>query len=641
MCGIIGYVGSDARALEGRVLAGREQMRYRGPDDAGLYEHPSACLASRRLAVLDLSQAGHMPMQSDDERYVIVYNGEVYNYIELRDELQRTVPFHSTGDTEVVLNGFRVWGWRALLDRLDGMFAFALWDAVDRTLYAARDRLGEKPFFHARIGNGFAFASTLEALRTLLPSRPAVDPHALDAFLTYQAVPAPLSIFRGIQQLAPAHSLVFDVERGTLDIERYWDVTFAPKQRIRESDALDTIDAMARRSVKQRLRSDVPTGTLLSGGVDSSLITAIATEENGAPIDAVTLGYEGPIADEREHARLVASKYHVRLHEEVLAPHVVRDLPRIVRHYGQPLADVSIIPNYYLAAAARRHMTVALVGDGADEVFGGYARPVVERVAQSYRALLPRVLRRAIDKALAEPPGARWPGAIRHRLALLARAGAGSARDAFVYDRGFRLMRDAYADPLRSAVADWHPDSLYASVWDRAFASDDVDRALYGDLTTYLPDQLLAKADVSSMAHGLETRSPFLAREIVEFAATLPNALRLKHFSTKYLLKRVAERYVPPEVVYRRKRGFVIPASQWLRTDLAPYTSAALDTPRFLDRGWIKPDAVRRLLREHSAGTHDWGEQIWTLLVLEVWARVSLDGTFEPSMTLDDLLATP
>src|SRR5260221_7587899 len=640
MCGVVGYVGAGARAMSGRVKAAREEMRHRGPDDAGLYVDDTACLGSRRLAVLDLSQAGHMPMLSGDERYALVYNGEIYNYLELREELLGAIPFHSTGDTEVILNGFRVWGWPALLDRLDGMFAFALCDSETRRLFAARDRMGEKPFFHGRVADGFAFASTLTAMTTLAGSPPRVDAHALDAYLTYQAVPAPFSIFDGISQLRPAHALQYDATTGALRIDRYWDVRFVPKARVGEREALDAIDAMTRTAVRRRLRSDVPTGTLLSGGVDSSLITALASQEAGGSIDAVTLGYEGPVADERPYARLVASRYGVRLHEEILAPSVVRDLPAIVWHYGQPLADVSIIPNYYLAAAARRYMTVALVGDGADEAFGGYARPMIARAAQPYRAMLPAAMRRGLAHLFAEEPGTRAKGGLLRRLALLTRDGATSGRDAFVYDRGFRSLRGGYAAPLRQLVADWHPDSLYAEAWDRAVAADDADRALYGDPTNYLPDQLLANADGSSMAHGLETRSPFLAREIIEYSATLPASLKLRQFRTKHLLKRVAERYVPREALHRGKRGFVIPASLWLRTDLAPYVSALLDTPQFLDRGWLEPDLVRRLLREHADGTRDWGNQIWTLLVLEVWARMALDGSLRPENTLDDLLGS-
>jgi asparagine synthase (glutamine-hydrolysing) len=621
------------------MRAARDEMTHRGPDDEGLWQDDTACLGSRRLAVLDLTPAGHMPMTSADGRHAIVFNGAIYNFVELRTELARVVAFRSRGDTEVILQGFRVWGWSKLLDRLDGMFAFAIWDADARQLYAARDRLGEKPFFHTRVGDGFAFASTLAALTHLRGSASRVDPRALDAYLTYQAVPAPLAIFEGCSQLPPAHALRFDVRRGELEISRYWDVAYTPKHRVSEREAVDTIDSLVRVSVKQRLRSDVPTGTLLSGGVDSSLITAIARQENGKPIDAVTMGYEGPEEDERKHARMVAGTYSVTLHEEVLAASVVRDLPTIVWHYGQPLADVSIVPHYYLAAAARRFMTVALVGDGADEAFGGYARPMIERVAPAYRSALPASLRRGFDSLLHETPGQRSGNPLQRRIALLAAAGAGSARDAFVYDRAFRKMRStSYAEPLADAVRDWNPDALYASAWDRAVGVDDVDRALYGDLVTYLPDQLLFKADVSAMAHGLEARSPFLAREIIEYSATLPTKLRLRHFRTKHLLKAVAERYLPREVIHRRKRGFVIPASRWLRNELAPYVTAALNNAPFLDRGWIRPDAVRQLLCEHANGSHDWGNQIWTLLVLEVWARLTLDRTLAPGDPLDVLL---
>lgn len=639
MCGIVGYVGGNARGMSERVTTARELMRQRGPDDAGLWQDDSACLASRRLAVLDLSPAGHMPMTSADGRHVIVFNGAIYNFVELREKLAERIPFRSTGDTEVILNGFKVWGWTGLLERLDGMFAFAIWDVNTRKLYAARDRLGEKPFFHARAGEGFAFASTLTALTALRGGRARVNAHALDAYLTYQAVPAPYAIFDDCTQLAPAHELRFDATRGEIRIGRYWDVAYSPKVKVSERDAVDAIDSLTRASVRRRLRSDVPTGTLLSGGVDSSIITAMASQEAGRPIDAVTMGYDGPVADEREHARIVARAYGVTLHEEVLAASVVRDLPAIVWQYGQPLADVSIVPNYYLAAAARQFMTVALVGDGADEAFGGYARPVIERAAGVYRRFVPTSLRRTLASAFAESPGTRASGGLHHRLALLARDGAGTGRDAFVYDRGFRELRDtAYSGAFRYAVSDWHPDELYAAAWHRAVASDDVDRALYGDLTTYLPNQLLAKADTSAMAFGLETRSPFLARDIIEYSASLPTELRLKHFQTKFLLKRVAERYVPRSTIHRRKRGFVIPASRWLRNELAPYVLAALENPRFLDRGWLNPDAVRALLREHADGSRDWGDQIWTLLVLEVWAQLFLDESLSSDDPLDALL---
>ena len=635
MCGIIGHVGVRARALEARVRAAGESMTHRGPDDSGLWADDHAALGARRLAVLDLSPAGRMPMTSADGRHVLVFNGAIYNYVELRAELAREVELRSSGDTEVILQGFRVWGWDRLLDRLDGMFAFALWDARERTLYAARDRMGEKPFFFARHDDGLSFASTLTALMQLRGGAPVVDVRALDTYLTYQAVPAPLAMFEDTAQLAPAHELRFSPDMGELRISRYWDVHFAPKRRVTEGDAVASVDEILRRSIGQRLRSDVPTGTLLSGGVDSSLVTAIASQESGRTLDAVTMGFDDAAFDERPFAHVVAARHGVKLHQQVLTPKIATDLPAIVWHYGQPLADVSIVPNYYLAKLARMFMTVALVGDGADETFGGYARPMIERAAGTYRALLPAPMRRALRAMLGERPGMRSEG-LRRKLALLADGGGGSAADAFVYDRAFRPLRaGAYDARFLAALDGSHPDALYRDAWSRAVAADDVDRALYGDLTTYLPDQLLAKADVSAMAHGLETRSPFLGREMVEYAATLPTALRLRGWTTKYLLKRVAERYVPHDVLYRRKRGFVMPASNWLRGELAPLAQVTVGSARFLDRGWLRPDAVRRLLAEHADGRRDWAQQLWTLMILEIWARLSLDGSLAPSDPLD------
>ena len=641
MCGIIGHCGPEARRFPPRVQMAREAMLHRGPDDAGLWADDRVALGSRRLAILDLSPNGHMPMVSPDGAHVLVFNGAIYNYVELRTELAREVPFRSSGDTEVILNGFRVWGWDRLLDKLDGMFAFALWDTRERTLYAARDRMGEKPFFYARHDRGLSFASTLGALVQLRGHPPIVSARALDAYLTYQAVPAPLAMFEGTEQLPPAHELRFFPDTGELRVTRYWDLRFAPKRKISEQEALESIDDIARRSIAQRLRSDVPTGTLLSGGVDSSLVTAIASQEFGRPLDAVTMGFDDPSIDERPFARAVAARHGVRLHEEVLSPSVASDLPSIVWQYGQPLADVSIVPNFYMARAARRHMTVALVGDGADEAFGGYARPMIARAASIYRRFAPGPLRLVFGAMLGERPGVREGAIVPRKLALLLRAGARSAADAFVYDRAFRRLRAGmYSPALLRDIGNWHPDALYRDAWTRADGVDDVDRALYGDLTTYLPDQLLAKADVSAMAHGLETRSPFLGREILEYAATLPTELRLQGWTTKHLLKRVAERYMPPETLQRRKQGFVIPASDWLRGDLAPLARATLQASRFYDRGWIRPESVRTLLDQHASGRRDWGQQIWTLMILEIWAQLTLDRTLAPTDPLDvDLLA--
>ena len=573
MSAIIGHIGPRARGLEARLQSARDDMAHRGLGDAGLWTDDHATLGARRSAILDRSPTCHAPMASADGRHVLVFDGAIYNHAELRAELARDVPFRSGGDAEVILEGFRVWGWDRLLDRLDGAFAFALWDTHERTLYAARDRMGEKPFFIARHDDGLSFASTLTALLRLRGGPAIVDPCALDAYLSTGAVPAPLAMFEGTMQLPPAHELRFSPDTGELRVSGYWELRFAPRDRVRERDALEALDAIVRRSVAQRLHDDVPTGTLLSGGADSCLVTAIASQESGRTLDAVTIGFHEARFDERPFTRLLAARHGVTLHEELLTPRVATDLPAIVWRYGQPLADVSIVSDYFAARAARRLVSVALVGDGADELFGPQARPRASRTAGFLRALLPSPMRRALDA---------------------------------------RLRDDSYHPRLRAALDGWHPDAL------------DRDRS----------SQAVAR-DVSAMAHALEARSPFLGREVLEYVATLPASLRFRRWTSKYLVERLAERYVPRETLHRHRPALAMPASEWLRGDLTPFARATLDSACFLDRGWLRPDAVRRLLAEHASGARDWGQQLWTLMILEIWARLALDGSLAPNDPLD------
>ena len=488
MCGIIGVVREGASASRERLVAARDLMWHRGPDDAGVWTSDDACLGARRLSIIDVSSASHQPMVSDDGLVVLVFNGEIYNFHELRRELEGAFHFRSRGDSEVILHGYRAWGLDGLLRRLDGMFAFALWDAQTRSLHAARDRVGKKPLFYSQSGRSLRFASTLNALLALTPDTPTVDPLAVDAFLVYQSVPAPMSIFRGVRQLAPAHAFTFSLDTGECLEQRYWAVSYARKTAESEAEIVERVESLLRTAVRRRLESDVPVGVFLSGGVDSSLVTAIAAQESSKPIEAVTLGFDEPEFDERPFARAVTTRLGMRLHEETLRPALVADLPSIVWHYGQPGADVSMVPNHYLAQAARRWMTVALNGDGGDELFGGYARPLLARVTAPYRATVPAPIRAALGRTL----GAVSGGPFR-RLGMFLSSGAGSAADAFVYDRGFRSLRSsAYTDAFLREIGDTHPDALYRAVWDAADGGDDVDRALEGDFNTYLPDQLLA-----------------------------------------------------------------------------------------------------------------------------------------------------
>ncbi len=635
MCGIIGLVGSEAKRYRVELEEARDQMCHRGPDKIGLWSGRGVLLGFRRLAILDLSAAGDQPMLSPDGRVALVFNGEIYNYRELRGELERSYRFRSRTDSEVLLAGFVTWGWEELLRRIDGMFAFAIWDDRTQMLYAARDRVGKKPFFYTLSPEGLTFASTLNALRALLSYTPDIDPLAMDAYFTYQAVPAPLTVFQGVRQLQPAHQLVFKLPSRQLTVSRYWEVRYAPKRREGEAATLEVLDGLVRQAVRKRLVSDVPLGAFLSGGVDSSLVVAMMAQEAGS-VEAVMMGFEDPAFDERRFARQVAARWGVRLHEHVLRPSAVADLPEIVWQYGQPLADVSIVPTYYVAKAAKAHVTVVLNGDGGDELFGGYGRPRVARAAHIYRQLLPSGLRCWLGQRLSGYQ--RNPLAPLRRLAILAAAGQDSAEQAFVYDRAFRSHRKlSYTSQFQQMLGGWHPDMLYQKVWERAMAEDDVDRVLYNDLVTYLPDQLLTKMDVSTMAHSVEARSPLLDTALIEYSATIPNDLRLRGYTTKYLLKRLAARYVPSGVLYRRKRGFVMPTASWLRGELAPYLEAALQSPVLLERGWLRPEFVIQMLSEHKVGKRDWGEQLWTTFVLSVWLHLQ-EGRLSPRDSLKALL---
>jgi asparagine synthase (glutamine-hydrolysing) len=627
MCGIVGAIGQPRGFDCDRIAEATAAMHHRGPDDLGLACPPGVRLGFRRLAIIDLSPAGHQPMSTDDGRLWLVFNGEIYNFAELRRVLEPRYRFRSRTDCELLLHGFLEWGWPGLLRRIDGMYAFALWDASTRTLYAARDRVGKKPFFYAVPPGGLVFGSTLHALLAMTSHTPAVDPVALDAYLTYQAVPAPLTIFAGLRQLPPAHEFTYHEPTGALELRRYWDLGFAPKVRRSEAATLDDLDALVRQAVRKRLASDVPLGAFLSGGVDSSLVVALLAQESATPTEAVVLGFDDPAFDERPYARAVAQRWGVRLHEATLRPDAIGELPEIVWHFGQPVADVSVVPTFAVARAARRYVTVVLNGDGGDEAFGGYARPVVHRAGIAYRRWLPASVRAGLARAL----HGQDRGPLR-RAWMLATAGQGAPAAAFTYDRALRTLRaSAYTETLTRELDGWHPDTLYAAAWSRGLATDEVDRALYGDFTTYLPDQLLVKMDVATMAHSLEARSPLLDVELLEYAATIPNELRLKGFRTKYLLKRLAARYVPRSVLYRRKRGFVMPAGRWLAGELEPVAHRLLRSRTFRERNWVRPEFVDRLLAEHQTGRRDRGEPIWTLLVLEIWARLMLDRTLHRS----------
>ncbi|HUA88723.1 MAG TPA: asparagine synthase (glutamine-hydrolyzing) [Steroidobacteraceae bacterium] len=627
MCGLAGIISErppSPAALERCAAA----LHHRGPDAGRTVSRGMATLVFRRLRIIDLRPDGDQPMCNETGDVWLVFNGEIYNCRELRRQLEQGHRFASLTDSEVLIHGYEEWGFEELLRRIDGMFAFAIWDERSRELWMARDRIGKKPLFYALPRGGtLAFASTLNALVELLPERPTLDHEALDQYLVYQAVPAPQTIYEGVVALPPAHFVRFTAAQEALSApRRYWNLSYARKVRRSEEDLLAEADELLRAAVQRRLVADVPLGAFLSGGVDSSLVVAVMSQLRADPVETVTIGFDNPRFDERPFARQVARHCGTRAHEYVLPADEIQNLPLIIWHYGQPMADVSILPTFSAARLAREHVTVVLNGDGGDEAFGGYSRPLVARAAALGRSWIP---------AIARPPAGRAMRLLGRRGRLLAAALKSEAREAFVYERGLRDCRaQLYQPQALRTVAAGAGDAHYRAAWARGDGPTDADRILAAELTTYLPDQLLSKMDVSTMAHSVEARSPLLDTRLLEFAATIPIEQLTRGWQTKYLLKRLAARYVPPQVVYRRKQGFVTPIASWLRGELAGLARALLQSLTEPQRGLFRRDWVLGMLDEHVAGGRDWSQQIWTLLVLEIWYRLFVDRTLDPHTPL-------
>ncbi|HSU17091.1 asparagine synthase (glutamine-hydrolyzing) [Longimicrobium sp.] len=636
MCGICGRVGRPEPA---RLRASTEALEHRGPDQLGEWCGPAAMLGHRRLSVIDLSDDARQPMANEDGTVRVVFNGEIYNFQELRRQLEGRHRFRSHSDTEVVVHGYEEWGIEGLLRRASGMFALALWDDARGVLHLARDRVGKKPLYYAEDGGGLAFASTLPALLELLPAAPEVRPGAVRDFLHYLCVPGEGSFVEGVRKLPPAHRAEF--RGGTLSIHSYWSLSFARQERRSEEEWLGAIDGEVRAAVGRRLVADVPIGAFLSGGVDSSLVAGVMAELSPGKVTTISAGFEEAGFSELEHARRVARHLGTDHHEHMVRADAAAVLPWLVYAAGEPFGDAATLPTMYLSQAAREHVTVALTGDGGDELFAGYPGPLLARAASTYMRVVPSALRRgALPGALraAERAGGAAARAAR-RLRRLAEPARG-ARLEWVFDplaeRGFRGRLDGLLEPdfarrLPAGDADAHWLDAFA----RADGPTDADRVLAAEIATVLPDLMLAKADVASMAYGLELRSPLLDPALMELAARIPAGVKLAGWEPKHLLKRLAARYVPREGIYRRKQGFAVPVGAWLRGPLGRAAAGVLLDDAAASRGFFRPDAVRALLDAHRSGREEHGSRIWLLLLLELWMRIFIDRTLSPHDRLD------
>ncbi|HET8579225.1 MAG TPA: asparagine synthase (glutamine-hydrolyzing) [Methylomirabilota bacterium] len=622
MCGIAGIADVTGHPVDRALLEAMTAVQaHRGPDGKAVVCRGPVGFGHLRLAIIDLA-TGDQPMASDDGRIWIVFNGEIYNFRELRRELEAAgARFRTQSDTEVILRAYEAHG-PACVSRLRGMFAFAILDERARRLLLARDRVGIKPLVYSWDGRRLLFASEIKGILEDESVARELDRDAVAEYLTYHYVPAPRTILSSIRKLPPASTLVLSLDGGTPEISRYWHLSFAPESRVREDEWTERLQAELADAVRSHMVSDVPIGAFLSGGMDSSSVVALMAEASPSPIRTFSIGFDEADFDELSFARQVASRYGTDHYELVVKPSVLDVLPKLAWHLDEPFADSSAIPTYYVAKITREHVTVSLSGDGGDENFAGYrryarARALAARMDRHPARLGRPLLRLAARLLPVGAPGQAYAGLL----------GAGAL------ERYARLITYERPETLREVLADDWADAATrvsaAACFERLAAeagtADPVSALQHIDIQTYLPDDILAKVDRTSMAVSLEARVPLLDHRLMEFLATIPSSLKLREGSGKYLLKRAMASRLPPAILARRKMGFGVPLAAWFRAELREMTHDLLLAPRTRQRGIFRPSWVEWLLRTHEAGRRDCSARLWALLCFELWARQWLD----------------
>jgi asparagine synthase (glutamine-hydrolysing) len=622
MCGIAGYLDRAAAGPPhvARVRTMMDRLGHRGPDAAGLHADGPVLLGHRRLSIIDLRPEANQPLASEDGTIVLVANGEIYNFVELRAGLERRGHiFRSRSDCEVIVHLYEEEGVDCLL-QLRGMFALALWDARRRRLLLARDRAGEKPLYYAARDGCLWLASELGALAAALPWRPALDLDAVEHYLTLQYVPAPLTAYADVRKLPAAHCLTM-APGGTPAIARWWRLCFVPAPPRAFADAVAETRALVEDAVAVREVADVPLGAFLSGGIDSSTVVALLARRSGRALKTFSVDLPSGDGGEARWARLVARRYGTDHHELTMQPQMADILPRLVAAYGEPFADPSALPTFYLSELARRHVTVALSGDAGDEAFAGYHRYALAELARRVGAL-PWPLPELVHAIMARLPGA----ALRPAREFAAHRAGSVERYLFLLAHFTRRDKDVLRGPaLAERAAHDEVTRAMALVLDASDADDALNRLLDLDTQTYLPDDIFTKVDIASMAHALEVRAPFADHLLLERMARLPGRWKLRRWRGKQLLRHAVRDLVPAAILTRRKKGFNLPLDRWLRGELAALSRDLLTDGTARARGLFDVVAVRRLLDEHAAGISH-GRRLWNLSVLELWLRQAMDG---------------
>jgi asparagine synthase (glutamine-hydrolysing) len=626
MCGIAGTVRSDGSAADPALVERMcAALEHRGPDARGIHAEGPAGLGIQRLRVVDL-EGGDQPIYNEDRTVAVVLNGEIYNFRELRRRLEASGHrFRSDGDTEAIVHLYEEEGVECVR-HLDGMFAFALWDEPRRRLLIGRDRVGKKPLFYSLRGDALSFASELRALLEDEEVPRDVDEQAIDCYLAYGYVPAPLSAFAAVRKLPPATTMVY--EGGRVALERYWQLDFSHKHAVSDPRELHApLLETLRDAVRRRLVADVPLGAFLSGGIDSSAVVAAMAQEMTEPVRTFSIGFGGGRFDELEHAREVAQLFGTEHEELHVRPDAIEIAPTIARHYGEPFADSSAIPSFYLAEMTRRHVTVALNGDGGDESFAGYTRYAANVVAGRLEGL-PAPLRRLGSALAARVPESGEEQSARNRIRRL---GGSLGLDGPERYAGYVSLFDPeqraslYSDEYRAEQGVGRlAAAAIAEPWREASGKARLDVLLEVDVRTYLPGDLLTKIDIATMAHSLEARSPFLDPAMMQFAASIPAPMKLRGMQKKVILRDALRAWLPDSILDRPKQGFSVPLAEWLRGDLRDYSREVLLDPSAFSRHRFRPGAVQSLLDAHLAGS-DHSQRIWALMMLELWRAEVLE----------------
>lgn len=620
MCGIAGLFDTRTKTPFDEALIRRmtDAVAHRGPDGCGILNEPGIALGHRRLAIIDLA-GGHQPMSTADGALTVIFNGEIYNFLDLRTELQGLgAVFASRSDTEVLLHGWRHWG-SAMLAKLHGMFAFALWDAREQTLFLARDKFGKKPLHYAMLPDGtLAFGSEIKSLLCHPGMDRTLDPQAASDFFTYGYVPDPKTIYAAMRKLAPAHYMV--VKRGrSIETARYWNILDEKRQTEPAEDRLLTL---LKSATAGRLIADVPLGALLSGGVDSSAIVALMAEMSQIPVNTFSIAFDEPAFDESLHARAVAGRYGTRHATQTIRSDDFSLLPRLSEIYDEPFGDVSAIPTFAVCALARRSVTVALSGDGGDEAFGGYRRYAFHNAEEAIRRRIPRGIRRSVLAPLAAlyPHGSWLPRPLRAKTTLAelsldaADAYAGMVA-ALTQDSRNQLLTPDF----RKSLLGYRSEDVVRDHFNADLTLDAVQRAQYADVMTYLPGDILVKVDRASMANSLELRAPFLDPDLFSWAFALPLSAKLDRSGGKAILKRAMTPRLPADILYRTKQGFTVPLARWFRKDLRNEILGLAQSTRLRDSGVIDMRAVARMARAHISGARDHSKALWLAWVFDAF----------------------